>query len=561
MSVMLDKVRNNPTLFAKASEICERLSSITIVNHNPESNIIQPKKNEKFRYSGDGGIPLFFDKHTGKIYMDQSDRHSIIIGPTASKKSRLVAIPSVRLMGKAGESMIISDPKAEIYQRTAAYLKNQGYQVYVLNLRHPNEGSGWNPLMLPYMFYKQGDIDRAYEFANDIAINLTNIDKSQKEAFWDNSAGSLLFGLIISLFKFCKDNGVSDEYVNISNVLVLRNTLCSGSSMAIRGNALWRYLRADSFIESALIGTLETAEETRAGILSVFDQKMRAFSIQPTLLDMLAVNDINYQELINVPTAIFLILPDEKTAFHGLVSLFIKQSYEYLIFQIQEMIENNETNGLRINYILDEFSSLPTITDFPAMITAARSRNIRFNLFLQSKHQLKLRYGEETDTIMSNCENWIFLTSRELDFLKEISDLCGGIRGREHIPVLSVSDLQRLDKETGEALVLSARFRPFISNLADISLYDNDDYLIDRLSIENRKKAVSISEKLQQSISWWKKKQFEKASDAKSDIEKGSIFLKQSEQSIDNGDIFESLKSIIEASGTINESVTDDTSE
>lgn len=100
-----------------------------------------------------------------------------------------------------------------------------------------------------------------------------------------------------------------------------------------------------------------------------------------------------------------------------------------MIFDAQNRAERDGFNvGIlsnRVNYVLDEFSSLPTIRDFPAMVTAARSRNIRFTLVIQSKHQLIQRYREETDTIQTNCNNWIFLTGRELQLLEEISSLCG----------------------------------------------------------------------------------------------------------------------------------------
>ena len=408
MSDAETKVRNNPSCFAKATDIIKSLSAFCIGTNKETIN--PPKTKLPFESNGKSGVPLYYDKEQKKLYVDHTDKHTIVIGPTASKKSRLVAIPTVRLLGVANESMVISDPKAEIYLCTADYLKTKGYEVKVLNLREPQYGSSWNPLYVPYMLFKQGNIDKAYEFANDIAVNLTMMDKSNNDMFWDNSAGSFFFGLILLLFKYCSENNEPIEAVNIGNILRLRNILCTGDSDSIRNNGLWLYAKTDTFIASTLIGTLETANDTRAGILSVFDQKMRAFSIQPSLLDMLSYNDINYESLSKKPTAFFLILPDEKTGYHGLVSLFVKQSYEYLIFKAQDSIHRSQELGNRVNYILDEFSSLPTINDFPAMITAARSRNIRFNLFLQSKHQLKLRYGEECDTIMSNCENWIFLT-------------------------------------------------------------------------------------------------------------------------------------------------------
>ena len=377
-------------------------------------------------------------------------------------------MPSVYSIGCGKESMIISDPKAEIFLKTSDYLKKQGYQVLAINLREPMHGVGWNPLAVPYKWYLAGNIDKAYEFANDIAINLTQGSKSNPDPFWENSAGSFFFGLMLLLFKYCKEQGMPSEYVNISNIMQLRNAMCSVNPSTIKHNIWWRYAKTDSFITSTLIGTIETANATRAGILSTFDQNMRALAIQPSLLNMLAHNNIDYDSIAEKPTAIFLIVPDEKTGYHSLVSLFVKQSYEYLVYRAQQKIAQGKKLKNRVNYILDEFSSLPTINDFPAMITAARSRNIRFNLFLQSKHQLYLRYSEEANTIMANCENWIFLTSREIVFLREISELCGEIANSQGKLLLTTSELQRLDKSSGEALVLHGRAKPFISRLADI---------------------------------------------------------------------------------------------
>ena len=473
MSEISKIVQKRPNLFAKDADVIKELSTYYLKKDENSRQISEAPSKKMFNFGGSGGIPIHYDREQGRVYADSSDKHTIIIGSTASKKSRLVAMPTAMILGAAGESMIISDPKAEIYLRTASYLKSKGYIVEVLNLRDPQCGSAWNPLYVPYLMYQEGQIDRAYEFANDIAVNLTNIGKSEKEEFWDNSAGSFLFGLILLLFKYCKEHDEPPESVNIGNIIKLRNLLCSGNSNAIRNNPMWAYAKSDYFISSTLIGTIETANDTRAGILSTFDQKMRIFHIQPALSNMLSHNNIDYSNLTGKrPTAVFLILPDEKTGYHNLVSLFVKQSYEYLIFEAQKNINVGNPLGNRVNYILDEFSSLPTITDFPAMITAARSRNIRFNLFLQSKHQLKLRYGEESETIMSNCENWLFLTSREVELLKEVSDLCGTNGGTTNQPLLSISDLQRLDKQAGEVLILSGRNKPYISYLADIDLFE-----------------------------------------------------------------------------------------
>lgn len=478
MSRVYDKSRSDKykKYFTSTEELAKLFSVYSLEERAPLRN-----QAATFRPwdTGRVGVPLAWNSTAKTISVDHMDTHTLIIGPTGSKKSRLVIMPLVRILGSTGESMIISDPKAEIYNRTAAYLEKQKYNIFVLNLRSPMHGQRWNPLAIPYDFYIAGEINKAYEFVNDIAENLIQSNKSNTDPFWDNSAGSFFFGLALLLFKCCKEHGLGKEYVHMGNLVRLRNVLLYGPKGKIH-TQLWDYAKTDPIILSAMIGTVETANDTKAGILSVFDQKVRMFSIQPNILDMLGANDIDLDMISKAPTAVFLVVPDEKTGYHGLVSLFIKQSYEYMIFHAQADAERDgfhvATLKNRVNYILDEFSSLPTIQDFPAMVTAARSRNIRFTLAIQSKHQLIRRYQDETDTIQTNCSNWIFLTSREPQMLEEISSLCGKTIEDNAQPVLSVTDLQRLDKDAGEALILCGRLKPCISRLPDIELYDSGQF-------------------------------------------------------------------------------------
>lgn len=431
--------------------------------------------------NGVAGVPILWTPSTKTVYIDSTDTHTLVVGPTGSKKSRLIAMPLVRILGSAKENMIISDPKSEIYSRTATYLHNQGYNIYVLNLRNPSSGDSWNPLAIPYRYYLSGNVDKAYEFINDISENLTHNTNSSGDPFWENSAATLFFGLTVLLFKYCKEKNLSDEYVTISNIDALRHQLLSQSPREARDNPsiLWRYAKEDPIVAANLVGTIETAEDTRGGIVSVFSQMLRIFSIQPNLMDMLSNSSVDLDHMEDTPTAIFMILPDEKTGYHGIGSLFIKQSYEYLIYLAQkDHYQNGKIASLkrRVNYIVDEFASLPTINDFPALITAARSRNIRFILLVQSKHQLIQRYKEEADTIMTNCSNWIILTSREQSFLEELSALSGKTSTTPQLSVIPPETIQRLDKDTGEALIFLARKRPLISHIPDIEKYDDNHY-------------------------------------------------------------------------------------
>jgi type IV secretion system protein VirD4 len=226
-------------------------------------------------------------------------------------------------------------------------------------------------------------------------------------------------------------------------------------------------------------------------ILSVFDNKMSIFSLQPTLLKMLANNDFDIADIGQKKTALFMVIPDEKTTFSALCSLFIKQSYEYLIFTAMQT--GHKTVANRVNYCLDEFSALPSIADFPAMITAARSRDIRFLLVVQSQSSLKRKYKEDADTIIGNCTNWIFFTSRELGLLRELSELCG--MQRNNLPNISTYELQHLSKDNREALLLCGRYKPAKVAMIDIDnrVFSGASYSVLEMPTGDRMERKSLS--------------------------------------------------------------------
>lgn len=420
-----------------------------------------------------GGPPMDFDRRQQVVYADNSDAHTLVIGATGSKKSRLLAMPTVEILGAAGESMIVCDPKAEIYERTAGFLDELGYQINVLNFRQPATGDGWNYLSIPYRKFLEGELDKACEYINDMSITLIPI--TAKDPFWDHASRNLFVGLTLLLFYLCKEYGLPESQVNMQAVLGLRMDMFRSSDTGVvKRSALWRAAKKYSIVKSKLIGIVGAADGTMSSILVTFDQHMSCFSLQPQLIQMLSTITIDFDRIGFQKTAVFLILPDEKSTYHPLASIFIKQIYEQLIDRAHA-IEEGHRYPLRVNFVLDEFSSLPTIRDFPQMVTASRSRNLRFFLIVQSKHQLQQRYEEETDTILSNCTNWIFLFSRELSFLRELSELVGSKDGK---PLVSIPYLQHLDKENGECLIFSGRLNPYLAHLPDIDAYDGSRYNI-----------------------------------------------------------------------------------
>ena len=111
-------------------------------------------------------------------------------------------------------------------------------------------------------------------------------------------------------------------------------------------------------------------------------------------------NSFDPRALAHEKTAICLIVPDEKTTYHFIATTFIKQCYETLVNEAQS--REDLQLPVRVNFVLDEFTNIPAIPDMPSMITAARSRNMRFFPVVQSMHQLKQKYGDETQTIRND---------------------------------------------------------------------------------------------------------------------------------------------------------------
>ena len=291
-----------------------------------------------------------------------------------------------------------------------------------------------------------------------------------REPYWQNSAAYMLAGLLLVLFECALESEINFKSLRALRTQAFKITsekINSDNHTVFIKEKFLKYLDTTTFINSLLGGTAEVCDTTRGCIISVFDQAMRPFFSQDNLIDMLSANELEMSKIGKEKTAVFLIIPDENTLYHRLISVFVKQCYTELIIEAQK--QPSKSLLRRMNFLLDEFSSLPPISDFPAMITASRSRNMRFNLFVQSIQQLRDRYSGHAETIRGNCENWVFLHSREYPLLEELVNL-SGMRNNED-PLVSMARLQTLDKDKGEAFIIHKRMHPYIASLPDIDSY------------------------------------------------------------------------------------------
>ena len=396
------------------------------------------------------------------MYVDNAHHHTMVVGQTGSGKSTALVNPLIFSLMKKGESMIITDPKGELFTNFSEMLKKRGYKIFALNFREPNLGNAWNPLALPYQLYKAGNIDKAIELIEDIAINIMYDSKNQNDPFWERSAADYFSGLVLGLFEDAKE-----EQINISSINYMSTV---GEETFATSNYVKEYFTLKGEDSSPYIfasNTITAPNETKGSILSVFRQKIRQFSTKENLSEMLSHSDFNMREIGDGKTAVFMIVHDEKTTYHALATIFIKQCYETLIDVAQH--EEGGKLKFRTNFILDEFANMPKLKDITTMVTAARSRSIRFTFIVQNFAQLNEVYGQEdAQTIRSNCGNLIYLLTSELAALEEISKLCGEVKSKEKdktasTPLITVSDLQKL--KMNEVIILHSRLNPFRTKL------------------------------------------------------------------------------------------------
>ena len=385
------------------------------------------------------GIPVAFDEKY--LYVDTKEAHSMIIGSTGSGKTQTTILPMIKLSMLAGESIVINDPKGELYGKCAENLKKRGYNVIVLDFDDSKYGNAWCPLRSAYDLYNSDKRDKAIKSLEDIGYYLF-YDAKEKDSdpFWINSTINYFVGLALYLFE----NAKADE-ANLSSIFQLSNNLNRDGNAA----KFLDKIDENSLIYMNLVGTLKAPTETRGSILSVFTQKIKKYISREDLTNMLGYSDFDIKKIGIEPTALFVVSG---------VSNYCDNLIPLLINQIIDAVDIYGSEGRNINILLDEFDSMVPIRDFSRMIEYCRSIKIRFIITIRSYIHLCNMYSKQDADILKMCfGNLIYLLSDDIYTLEEISKYCGTKENGE--PLISIEDLKTID--TFEGLVLMPRTMPY----------------------------------------------------------------------------------------------------
>lgn len=332
------------------------------------------------------------------------NKNVAVFGASGSRKSRGYVIPNIINLASQGKSMILTDPKGELYKKTYKYLKGKGYNVKILNLVDMDKSDRWNPFLAI-----ENEIDA--QIFSEIVIENTQLDKTKgQDEFWSRTGQNLLKALAlgqVELLKNREDRCMSKIY----------NTLSTGDIKAIdryfvniRGPGRMSYniyAQATDVVKQSVVTGLATR-------LQIFQtKKVRQITDK---------SDIDLRAPGQEKCAYFCVTSDMDSTFDFVAGLF----FSFLFIKLIRLADSNPSGKLDIEtyFLLDEFPNIGKIPDFEKKLSTMRSRGVNTSIIFQSIAQLKNRYPNDVyQEILGNCDTKVCLGCSEMMSSEYVSKL------------------------------------------------------------------------------------------------------------------------------------------
>ncbi len=478
---------------------------------NFDSKFITPdqmKTDKELIYSTWKNLPSL--KNTGFLFrMKQTatsfevnmkpETHALVLGTTGVGKTQLLANPTIRVLAHSAQkpSLVMTDPKGELYADNAAILEEEGYKCIVLNLDNPYASSLWNPMEIAYRVYERAgnlakevkkytdvkpedvghvrfntDLLHGVEYGNvwygfenkafpnkeilqqeldakrtqleeeaksdikNIGLSLIPDDPNSKDPTWSNGCRDFITGIMYAMLEDSRDPrlGMTIDkfnFFNLYKICMLRDPAGERESAL---KTLTNYAdgrdKVRSNVYQLMSGVCLASGVTQRSFLSTLSSSVGKTLGDEGILYLTSGTDIDFTQIPKQPTAFFIRIPDHKTERHPLGVLCISQLYKVLVDVANKTINLKTGKGGKLErpvyFILDEFGNMPAVPNFGTMVTVSRSRNIFFEIILQSYKQLDIKYGaDEAQNIRGNFQMEVFLGSEDPSTIQAFSEACG----------------------------------------------------------------------------------------------------------------------------------------
>ncbi len=352
------------------------------------------------------------------------NKHIMIYGATGAGKSRgfvkplILKMVQLMLSGKDKQSMIIVDPKAELFEQYFEYLRENGYVVRALNLLDMENSDGWNCIG-----ETEGDVDMVQSVAEIIIRNTS--EEGQKADFWDKAEQNLLIALI--LYVQSLRDPLTNELLPIHerSLGTIYKILSSESAKSL--DAKFQKLPLDHPARGPYGIFKQAASNLWGNVFIGLGSRMNVF--QNKLVDKITkYHDIDLELPGKQPCAYFCIISAQDTAYEFLSSLFFSMLFKKLSDYARKHGDERGRLPVEVNFIMDEFCNIGKLLDFKKTISVVRGYGINCQIVVQSIAQLSDRYPiKEWEEIVGNCDTQLFLGCNDLMTSEYISKRCGNI--------------------------------------------------------------------------------------------------------------------------------------
>lgn len=447
------------------------------------------------------GTPVFYD---GDSILMLPFSHTLVTGSTGTGKSEVFYKNQIRLLAGARPdlrpSFLVTDLKGDISEMQAEYLRRQGYRVIIFNMRDPYRSARYNFLTRIYDDYrdaalieaalKNGEIDAFFEGVEYESVKearaaaachrLTLLDGVEravtelahiiiethdpKDKMWDDGARTMLKALIYTMLRDSDDprTGMDRKKFTIANVCRAAYSTRDDCDELVS----WLSRASDILcVKNAIAANYRiNAKVTRDGFVSTLNTALGAYTSSSIGAMTATTNDIDLRAVAasEQPYAIFVITDDRQKATNSICMMLINN----LLNELIAAADSRKTHALPRDFIIlaDEFANMPALPNLAGKITTLRSRRIWMTMAIQSIQQLRMVYGEDTASILSdNCDLHVFLGCNNDETKESFARSMGkklGVKtsfnlsndnsvsvtkGTEDVPVIRKSDLDNLE--------------------------------------------------------------------------------------------------------------------
>lgn len=338
----------------------------------------------------------------------------LVVGGSGAGKSRGFALPNIM---QCCCSMVITDPKAELLRKTGGLLEKKGYEVRVFDLINPDTSFCYNPFE-----YVHDDKD-VLRLISNLIQNTTPKGSQSSDPFWEKSETALLqalmlyllheappeeqnFAMIMEMLGSAQVKEEDEDYESPLDILFDRLEMRDPDSIAVKQYHIYK----------------QAAGKTAKSILISVGVRLAAFNL-PQIAKLTNTDELDLSRMGERKVALFCCIPDADTSLNYLVGMIYSQLFQTLYYMADRV--HGGALPVPVNCIMDEFPNVSLPNEFEKILATCRSRSIYCSIIIQNMSQLKALFKDSWESLVGNCDEFLYLGGNEKETHKYVSELLG----------------------------------------------------------------------------------------------------------------------------------------